>query len=208
MRKQWWTMREQWTHVRLLFTGQKKKKKKKGKRGIENARISTIQTLTTSFYDSLNLTLFSPFLLPHLSRLSHSPFQSFCFHASLLNHIAQVISLSLFGNFLKLKLNYHIYMLNIIYVCVCVVVGSVTHRNAKFTTTHHTIRWRYLKLPPPPHHTPPVELCRVRFGSVQVGFVSCGRNLNKPNTDTPHAISTSTWCGNVNSHFAWLHCLV
>ena len=109
-------MREQWTHVRLLFTRQKKKKK--GKRGIENARISTIQTLTTSFYDSLNLTLFSPFLLPHLSRLSHSPFQSFCFHASLLNHIAQVISLSLFGNFLKLKLNYHIYMLNIIYVCV------------------------------------------------------------------------------------------
>ena len=96
-----------------------KKKKKKGKRGIENARISTIQTLTTSFYDSLNLTLFSSFLLPHLSRLSHSPFQSFCFHASLLNHIAQVISLSLFGNFLKLKLNYHIYMLNIIYVCVC-----------------------------------------------------------------------------------------
>ena len=96
-------------------------KKKKGKRGIENARISTIQTLTTSFYDSLNLTLFSSFLLPHLSRLSHSPFQSFCFHASLLNHIAQVISLSLslFGNFLKLKLNYHIYMLNIIYVCVC-----------------------------------------------------------------------------------------
>ena len=65
---------------------------------------------TTLFYNSLNLTLYS--LLP-------SHFMPLCYHASLLNHIAQQhrYYLSLSKNFLKLKLDYksYIYMLNIIH---------------------------------------------------------------------------------------------
>ena len=65
---------------------------------------------TTLFYNSLNLSLYS--LLP-------SHFMPLCYHASLLNHIAQqhMYYLSLSKNFLKLKLDYksYIYMLNIIH---------------------------------------------------------------------------------------------
>ena len=43
MREQWWTVREQWTHARLLFT---RREKKKEKRETENATFISIQTLT------------------------------------------------------------------------------------------------------------------------------------------------------------------
>ena len=81
------------------------------------------------FYNSLNLTLY--YLLP-------SHFMPFCYHASLLNHIAQQhrYYLSLSKNFLKLKLDCksYIYMLNIIH----------THTH---THTHtHIYIWRSVRL--------------------------------------------------------------
>ena len=99
------------------------------------------------FYNSLNLTLYS--LLP-------SHFMPLCYHASLLNHIAQQhrYYLSLSKNFLKLKLDYksYIYMLNIIHThththtYIYMAVGSVTHRNAKSTIVRRTGYCRYLDI--------------------------------------------------------------
>ena len=48
-------------------------------------------------------------------------------------------------------------------VCVCVAIGSVTHRNAKFTTTRRTVYRRYLEIASD-HHT--IHL--------QWSFVGCG----------------------------------
>ena len=140
---------------------------------------------TTLFYNSLNLTLYS--LLP-------SHFMPLCYHASLLNHIAHQhrYYLSLSKNFLKLKLDYksYIYMLNIIhththththtyiyiyggrfgYSSECKIYNRSPHR--LLSVLGNRLR--------PPCHTPLVELYSVRFGSVQVGFVGCRRNLNRP----------------------------
>ena len=140
---------------------------------------------TTLFYNSLNLSLYS--LLP-------SHFMPLCYHASLLNHIAQqhMYYLSLSKNFLKLKLDYksYIYMLNIIhththththtyiyiyggrfgYSSECKIYNRSPHR--LLSVLGNRLR--------PPCHTPLVELYSVRFGSVQVGFVGCRRNLNRP----------------------------
>ena len=108
---------------------------------IQNKKINE----TTLFYNSLNLTLYS--LLP-------SHFMPFCYHASLLNHIAQQhrYYLSLSKNFLKLKLDYksYIYMLNIIHTHththIYMAVGSVTHRNAKSTNVRRTSYCRCLEI--------------------------------------------------------------
>ena len=142
---------------------------------IQNKKINE----TTLFYNSLNLTLYS---------LLHSHFMPLCYHASLLNHIAQQhrYYLSLSKNFLKLKLDYksYIYMLNIIhththiyiyggwfgYSSECKIYNHSPHR--LLSVLGNRLR--------PPCHTPLVELCRVRFGSVQASFVEYEQNLNRP----------------------------
>ena len=74
-----------------------------------------------SFYNSLNLTLFSPLLFPSpfmpLS-LSLSEFLFSCL--SFQSHCIGTLSLSLSRNFLKLKLDYksYMYMLNYIYIYI------------------------------------------------------------------------------------------
>ena len=125
---------------------------------------------TTLFYNSLNLTLYS--LLP-------SHFMPLCYHASLLNHIAQQhrYYLSLSKNFLKLKLDYksYIYMLNIIHThthththtYIYMAVGSVTHRNAKSTTVCRTGYYRYLEIASN-HHA-----IHLRWSSVGCGSDRC-----------------------------------
>ena len=156
-------------------------------------------------FASFNLTIFFFFflLLPHL-HASESRFHHF------MHVLSNALVLSLSRNFLYFKTETWLYIR--IYIHIYIYTHGEQFGYSLECKTHNCLPHRPLSVLinrlRPPHHTPLVELCRVRFRSVQAGFVGCGQNLNKPNSDTPHAISTNTWFGNVNGPFAWLHCLI
>ena len=109
-----------------------------------------------SFYNSLNLTLFYPLLLPSPFTLLSFSFLEFLF-SCLPSQSHCIGTLSLYGNFLKVKLDYklYMYMLNIIhtyihiyiYIYIYMVVSLVSHQNAKSTTVRHIGRCWHLETP-------------------------------------------------------------